>query len=80
MQFSIAHTGMIDFGLTVNTLLSQSNDRDDAILDYCRLKDITIQAWSPFQFGFLDGVFIDNTRFPALNERMGELARIKEVT
>ena len=32
-------------------------DRDGSVLDYCRLNDITIQAWSPFQYGFFEGVF-----------------------
>ena len=33
----------------------QSISRDGGILDYCRLHDITIQAWSPFQAGFFTG-------------------------
>lgn len=80
MQFSIMHTGMIDFGLTVNTHLTQSVNRDGAILDYCRLKDITIQAWSPFQYGFLEGVFLDNDKFPELNNKINHISEIKGVS
>jgi predicted oxidoreductase len=35
-------------------------NRDGSVLDYCRLKDITIQPWSPFQYGFFEGVFLGN--------------------
>ena len=56
-----------------------SIDRDGSILDYCRLKDITIQAWSPFQFGFFEGVFLDNPKFPELNQKINDLAKAKGV-
>ena len=32
-----------------------------------------IQAWSPFQYGFFEGVFLDNEKFPELNEKLREL-------
>ena len=40
----------------------------------CRLKDINIQAWSPYQYGFFEGTFIDNPKFPVLNKKLNELA------
>jgi predicted oxidoreductase len=67
LQFSIMHTGMIDASLNVNMKVENSVDHDGGILDYCRLKDITIQAWSPFQYGFFEGVFLNNEKFPELN-------------
>ncbi len=72
LQFSITNTGMIDRGLTVNMAHENSVDRDGGILDYCRLKKITIQAWSPFQYGFFEGVFIDSPKFPELNKVLDE--------
>ena len=74
LQFSIMHTGIIDSGLNVNMKNSPSIDRDNSILEYCRLNDITIQAWSPYQYGFFEGTFIDNTKFPELNKKLKELA------
>ncbi len=68
LQLSITNTGMIDQGLVVNMKHENSVDRDGGILDYCRLKKITIQPWSPFQFGFFEGVFVDNPKFPELNK------------
>lgn len=74
LQFSIMHTGIIDSGFNVNMKVDGSTDRDGSILDYCRLKNITIQAWSPFQYGFFEGVFLDNDKFPQLNHKINEIA------
>jgi predicted oxidoreductase len=80
LQFSITNTGMIDAGLNVNMEINPSIVRDGSILDYCRLKNITIQAWSPFQYGFFEGVFLDNDKFPELNQKIDEIAAAKGVT
>jgi predicted oxidoreductase len=80
LQLSITNTGMIDAGINVNMKIDPSIDRDGSILDYCRLHDITIQPWSPFQFGFFEGVFLDNPKYPALNQKIDELAAAKGVT
>lgn len=79
LQLSITNSGMIDAGINVNMEINQSIDRDGSILDYCRLKDITIQAWSPFQYGYFEGVFLNNDKFPELNEKINQLAAIKGV-
>ena len=79
LQFSITNTGMIDSGINVNMKNAPSIDHDGSILEYCRLKDITIQAWSPFQYGFFEGVFLDNHKFPELNKVIDEMAKTKGV-
>ncbi len=80
LQLSIMHTGMIDAGINVNMNVPGSFDRDGSILDYCRLNDITIQPWSPFQYGFFEGVFLNNDKFPELNKKIDEIAEAKGVT
>ena len=80
LQFSLMHTGIIDSGINVNMKVDSSIDRDGSILEYCRLKDITIQAWSPFQYGFFEGVFLNNDKFPELNAKINEVAEKKRVT
>ena len=80
LQISITNTGMIDAGLNVNMEIEASIDRDGSILDYCRLHDITIQPWSPFQYGFFEGVFLDNPKFPELNQKLTAIATAKGVT
>lgn len=74
MQLSIAYCPMIDFGLNTNTLKPEAIDRDNGTLDYCRLNNITIQAWSPFLFGCFEGVFIGHEKFPELNRKLDEIA------
>ena len=80
LQFSIAHTGMINSGTEVNMLTNGAVNRDGSVLDYCRLKDITIQAWSPFQYGMFEGVFLGNDKFPELNKKVDEIAEKYGVT
>ena len=80
LQLSITHTGMIDAGINVNMKIDPSINRDGSILDYCRLKEITIQPWSPFQYGFFDGAFLDNDKFPELNQKINEIASSRGVT
>ncbi len=74
LQLSLTNSSMIDSGLNVNMLNELAINRDDSILDYCRLNDITIQAWSPVQYGFFDGTFINNEKYPKLNEILNNLA------
>jgi predicted oxidoreductase len=78
LQLSLTNTGMIDSGIFANTKFHQAINRDGSILEYCRLKGITIQAWSPFQYGNeygnIQGVFIDNPLFPDLNAKLEYLA------
>lgn len=80
LQFSITNTGMVNAGLNVNMEIDPSVDRDGSILDYCRLHDITIQPWSPFQYGFFEGVFLDNDKFPELNQTINRIAAARGVT
>ena len=75
LQLSIMHAGMISNGLHVNMRDDNSVDRDGSILDFCRLHDITIQPWSPFQYGFFEGVFLDNDKFPELNAKVDSIAK-----
>lgn len=74
LQFGIMHTGMIDQGIHVNMTDAGSFDHDGEILEYSRLNDMTIQAWSPYQFGFFEGVFIGHEKFPELNKVLEEMA------
>lgn len=74
LQFSIAHCDVIDSGLNVNVHNDAGIVRDGGVLEYCRLKGIAIQAWSPFQYGMFEGVFVDSDKFPELNLLLQELA------
>lgn len=80
LQLSITNANMISNGVNVNMLIDESVDRDGSILDYCRLHDITIQPWSPFQYGFFEGVFLDNDKFPELNAEIDKVAEAHGVS
>lgn len=80
LQLSITNAGMITNGINVNMENDSAIDRDGSVLDYCRLHDITIQPWSPFQHGFFGGVFLNDPAFPELNAKIDELAEKYSVT
>ena len=74
LQFSLDQSQLIDQTLYVNNLTTErSIDRDNGTLDYCRLHDITVQAWSPLQRGFFQGCFVDDPELPELNRVLDEL-------
>ena len=74
LQFSIPVSEMVASGLEVNMTTDGATDRDGSVLDYCRLNDITIQAWSPFQMPNWQGCFIGSEKYPKLNDELQALA------
>ena len=74
LQLSVTNCTMITQGMEVNMATPGAVGRDGGVLDYCRLNDITIQPWSPFQYGFFEGVFIGSDKYPELNKKLDELA------
>jgi predicted oxidoreductase len=76
VQLSITHAPLIAHGIAANMAgLDQSIDRDNGILDYSRLNGITLQAWSPFQKAFFDGIFLgDRENYAELNDVIDDLA------
>lgn len=75
LQLSPAHTPMFDAGLNVNMLNKASIEHDDGIVDYCRLKRVTIQAWSPFQIDLSRGLFVNHPDYKESNETIAKLAK-----
>ncbi|MGO3732125.1 MAG: aldo/keto reductase [Vagococcus sp.] len=74
LQFGLKHAGMVASGMNTNMENEAGLYRDGGLLEYSRLHDITIQAWSPYQYGYFDGVFLGNDKFEALNQTINELA------
>jgi predicted oxidoreductase len=79
LQLSLAHTPIIDRGFNVDMGNAAAIDRDGGILEYCRLHRITIQPWSPLQFGFFQGVFLDHPDYGKLNEVLRRIAAEQRV-
>lgn len=80
LQLGVLHTGMIDQGINTNTRFDGAVDRDGSVLDYCKYNKIVIQAWSPMQFGFIKGAFIDNPDYPEVNRTLDEVALKYQLT
>lgn len=75
LQLSVTHAALIAQGVAANmAALDQSISRDVGVLDYCRLNDITVQAWSPFQAGFFTGPFLGSPEYAELNQVIDRLA------
>ncbi len=75
LQLSLAFTPMIDSGFNVNMQNEAAVNREAGVLEYCRYNDITIQAWSPLQYGFFEGCFIGSEKYPELNAKLSEIAQ-----
>ncbi|MCQ2408391.1 MAG: aldo/keto reductase [Oscillospiraceae bacterium] len=81
VQLSLEQSQLIDQALYMNNKeTDMSVSRDGSLLDYCRMNDMTIQAWSPLQFGMFGGTFIDNPDFPELNTALEKIAKREGVS
>ena len=74
LQFGLGHALMAAQGTHVNMADDAAVNRDGGVLDFCRLHDITVQPWSPFQYGMFKGAFIGDKRFKELNAKLEALA------
>lgn len=81
IQLSITHAPSIAQGVAANMQGEQQSVTLDSggIIDYCRLHDIAIQAWSPFQAGFFNGVFLGSPDYADLNAVIDRLAAAYDV-
>lgn len=83
LQLSIVECGMITSGLNANMKNSESYMHDGSILEYSRIKNMTIQAWSPFLANTPEGrkPFIGNRKyFSELNDVLDSMAEKYNLT
>jgi len=81
VSFNLIHTHMLDEGIVFN----QNNPklaRNDSTIEYCRLHNITLQAWSPLAKGQLTG---RKSKQPSeavmkASEAVAEMARQKDTS
>jgi len=71
LQFSAAHTGLVDFGINFNRKNDEAIDRDNGLLDYLRLHDMTVQPWSPIRGE--NGVLFNDPEYQVLNDALKEV-------
>lgn len=55
LQLSLVHTHLLDEGIEMNRDQSSGPMRGEGTFEYCRLHDITVQAWAPLERGILGG-------------------------
>lgn len=75
LQFGLAHADLAVRNLYANTDAFPEHNLEDGLMDYCRLNDITIQAWSPLQYGDSAGTFLNHPDFPVVNRTLREMSR-----
>lgn len=80
MQLSITNASMISSGANVNLCNEDGINRDGYLRDYCRLNGITIQPWSPLQYGFIEGSFLKNKEYKKLHKVIDEIAEKYGIT
>ena len=80
VQFGLGHTPMLDTSVNANMKNEAAVDRDGGILEYCRLHDMTIQAWSPLQYGMFEGNLFYSPKFPQLQQQLKQMADAKGVS
>lgn len=80
VQFSVCHTMMLNAGFNVNMDNDPSVCHDGGVLEYCRMHNMAIQAWSVMQHGFFKGVFIGDPNYLKLNDALKRIADKYSVT
>ena len=83
VQMSCAFTPMIDAALHVDMEDPAGVMRDGGILEYARMNDMAVQAWSSLQYGYFQGTFLGNDKFAELNktlQKVGEEMGVSAMT
>jgi predicted oxidoreductase len=80
VEFNLIHTHMLDEGI----LFNQNNSRitrNEGVIEYCRLHNITLQAWAPLANGWITGNPRQNApgHFSATAELVAQIAKEKGV-
>lgn len=80
VQFGLLHSVLVDEGINVNLNAKEAHVRAGGIVEYSMIHNIKLQAWSPFQHGFIAGPFIDNPDYEVVNNALETVAQKYEVS
>jgi predicted oxidoreductase len=83
IQLSLLHSGLIDAGAAVNQKTPQFTNPGEGVLEYCRIHQISIQAWSPLDGGKLTGAALtykDEARALRAAELVKQMSEEKKVS
>lgn len=80
LNFNPIKASMISNEIFTNRVEPEAINRDGSTLDYCRLKDITIQPWSIMQISSKEGTYLDSPKYKELNDLLAEYAQKYKVS
>ncbi len=80
LQLGLGHLPLIREVLNCNMDNNEGSERTGELFFYMKRYNITLQCWSPFQFGFMEGIIIDNPKFEKENLALDELAKKYKTT
>lgn len=80
VQISLEHSLIFDEELNFNLRTAEGTNSSGYLLSYARLNGMTLQAWSPLQYGFIEGDFIRNPQHKELADKLEELAKKYDAT
>ena len=76
VSLGLGNTTMIDQVMYTNVPNTKVSKEADDLFFYLKRKNIIIQAWSPFQFGFFEGSIFDEEKYPIINQVLDKYASI----
>lgn len=82
LQLSIIHHQLINDGVVFNTNDMGVMSRSEGTLEFCRLENITIQAWSPLAGGVVSGKTLESpdARITAVSKLVAAMAEEKNIS
>lgn len=80
VQFGVGAPHMINSRMQANTPFEGAGDRDGGLLEHSRLNDVTLQAWSPFHYGYFEGIIMDDPKYRTLNDVLEDIGHFHGVT
>ncbi|WP_031545403.1 aldo/keto reductase [Salinicoccus luteus] len=80
VQFGVGAPHMVNSRMQANTPFDGAGDRDGGLLDHSRLNDITLQAWSPFHYGYFEGIIMDDPKYRTLNDVLEDIGQSHGLT
>jgi predicted oxidoreductase len=60
LELNVVHNQLVDTGVSVNQAAAERPTQGEGTLEYCRLHEITVQAWSPVAHGRISRALEEN--------------------
>ncbi len=74
LQVSLGQLSLVSEAFNANCP-KQSPNLASGLFFYLKRKHMTLQCWSPYQFGFFEGSIFNREKLPLLNAKLEELAK-----